>query len=86
VDYYHKSNKDKSKMECPHGGDCIDPGNPSDCLVNGGCVCFDSADEKAAFDALPKNYRVRARNGEILTFTTQSQVDFYITDFGGKRL
>ena len=73
-------------MKCPHGGDCIDPGNPSDCFVNGGCVCFKSEEEKTAFDALPKSFKVRARSGEILAFTTQSQVDFYITDFGGKRL
>ena len=73
-------------MKCPHGGDCIDPGNPSDCLVNSGCVCFYSADEKAAFDALPKNYKVRTQNGELLEFTTLTPFDFYIADSGGERV
>lgn len=73
-------------MKCPYGGECIDPGNPSDCLVNGGCVCFKSEEEKTEFDALPKNQKVEAKNGEILEFTTPAQVDFYIADFGGKRL
>jgi hypothetical protein len=73
-------------MKCPHGGDCIDPGNPSDCFVNGGCVCFESEEEKTAFDALPKSFKVRARNGKLLEFTTPVQVDFYIADFGGERV
>ena len=72
-------------MKCLHGGDCIDPGNPSDCLVNGGCACFESEEEKTAFDALSKNYKVEAKNGEILEFTTPTQVDFYIADFRGER-
>lgn len=73
-------------MNCQYGGECIDPGRPSDCAANGGCMCFNSVQEKANFDALPKSYKVKARTGEILAFTTQSQVDFYITDFGGKQI
>ena len=73
-------------MDCPYGGKCIDPGNPSDCEANGGCVCFSSTGEKADFDAQPKNYHVKTRTGEILAFTTSSQVRFYIADFGGQRL
>ena len=70
-------------MNCPHGGNCIDPGYPTDCEANGGCVCFNSTEEKTAFDSQPKPYKVKAKNGEILEFTTTAQVEFYIADFGG---
>lgn len=71
-------------MDCPYGGKCIDPSNPSDCEGNGGCLCFSSIEEKAAFDARPKSYYVKTKTGEILDFTTIAQVSFYVTDFGGQ--
>lgn len=73
-------------MDCLYGGKCIDPGNPSDCMVNAGCVCFSSTEEKTEFDNMPKNYHIKAKTGEILHFTTASQARFYITDFGGQRI
>jgi hypothetical protein len=73
-------------MGCPYGGKCIDPGYPSDCMANGGCVCFNSTEEKTAFDNAPKNYHVRTKSGEVLDFTTATQAKFYIADFGGQRV
>jgi hypothetical protein len=67
---------------CPHGGACVDPGNPSECNLNG-CI-FGNQAEKQEFDNLPDLYQVKAKNGDILKFKNRNQVDFYITDFGGE--
>lgn len=68
---------------CPYGGNCIDPGNPSDCKVNSRCINFNSAEEKAAFDNLPDLFVVRGQETE-LRFKNKSQLKFFLTDFKGK--
>jgi hypothetical protein len=67
-------------MNCPYGGECIDPGNPSDCEANSGCVNFKSKEEKVKFDSLPDQYYFKYGNGVTLKFKNQTQLDFLLTD------
>lgn len=46
---------------CPYGGNCIDPGNPSDCQINSMCFNFTSEEEKTKFDNLPDRYKLVLR-------------------------
>lgn len=69
--------------QCQFGGNCIDPGNPSDCEVNSCCVNFKSIEEKLAFDALP-NLFVVSSQGLELKFKNQNQLKFFLTDYKGE--
>jgi hypothetical protein len=64
----------------PHGGYCIDPGDPSDCAANSQCMEFISEAAKAEFDAQPDRFRVEVEGCPRKLFKTQNQVDFYIRD------
>lgn len=68
---------------CNYGGNCIDPGNPSDCQVNSSCVNFSSSEEKSAFDALPDLFVLKAPGLE-LTFKNLNQLKFFLADYKGK--
>lgn len=65
---------------CPYGGNCIDPGNPSDCEANNGCVNFKSVEQRAEFDALPDRYFFRYAAGGVLKFKNENQLQFFLTD------
>ncbi len=67
-------------MKCPYGGDCIDPGDPSDCEANGCCVNFSSAEEKRQFDSLPDTYYFRYESGLTLKFKNATQLKFLLKD------
>ena len=69
---------------CSNGGNCADPGKPSECDLNG-CI-FDNLEEKQEFDRLPDLYQVESKTGEVLKFKNRNQVDFYLKDFGGKEV
>lgn len=63
--------------ECPYGGRCIDPGNPSDCVINNACFNFNSAEERQKFDALPDKFETETG----LKFKNETQLRFYLTDY-----
>jgi hypothetical protein len=67
---------------CPYGGNCIDPGNPSDCQANSRCVNFQSSEEKAEFDNLSDLIVVRGQGVE-LKFKNKNQLKFFLADFKG---
>lgn len=64
---------------CPYGGQCIDPGNPSDCLVNSHCVNFKSEDERIAYDKLPFLFLLR-KDGIAMYFKNKNQLRFFLID------
>lgn len=64
-------------FNCPYGS-CIDPGNPSDCLVNSSCL-FSSQKEYDEFVNQKDLFLVTHKN-QTFRFKNQNQVDFYITD------
>ncbi len=66
-------------MPCPFGGDCIDYGYPSDCLVNDCCFNFRSVEEKTEFDSKPDRYLLEKDNHSI-HFKTRTQVKFLLAD------
>ena len=63
--------------DCPYGGHCIDPGNPSDCAVNNVCFNFKSAEERQEFDKLPDKFETETG----LKFKNETQLKFFLTDF-----
>jgi|SanBayMetagenome_1026888.scaffolds.fasta_scaffold44466_1 hypothetical protein len=69
-------------QDCPYGGKCIDPGNPTDCEVNSRCFNFNSAKEKAEFDNLPDLIVVKSQGAEF-KFKNKTQLKFFLTDFKG---
>lgn len=66
--------------DCPYGGTCIDPGNPSDCFINDTCANFASKEEKARFDALPDAFYFQYPNGEKILFKNLTQLEFLLAD------
>lgn len=64
--------------KCPYGGYCIDPGNPSDCQLNG--CSFVSFEEKEHFDALPDKYELKLGYMTI-KFKNENQVKFLLADY-----
>lgn len=52
--------------KCPYGGDCIDPGDPTDCMINSFCFNFKSKEEKKEFDNLPDKYKLTLTRKEIV--------------------
>lgn len=65
---------------CPYGGNCIDPGSPSDCEANSACVNFSSVEERKEFDALPDQYYFRYAQGGEVSFKNENQLKFLLTD------
>lgn len=68
-----------SNFRCPHGGNCIDPGYPSDCEVNSRCISFSSPEEKAEFDAKPDLFEI-VLNNKSIRFKNGTQLKFFLTD------
>lgn len=67
-------------MNCPYGGCCIDPGDPSDCEINSRCVSFKSVEERQTFDNKPDKFLL-IMEGTSIRFKTNNQLRFFLTDF-----
>jgi hypothetical protein len=78
-------------MKCPYGGNCIDPGYPSDCEINSKCVNFKSQAEKEKFNELPDKYFFSYGNNQfdgegeieernVVAFKTENQLRFFLAD------
>lgn len=65
---------------CPYGGKCIDPGYPSDCMINSRCVNFSSTEEKKEFESLPDTHYFKYENGPTLKFKNATQLQFLLAD------
>ncbi|MEQ9480889.1 hypothetical protein [Coleofasciculus sp. F4-SAH-05] len=66
--------------QCPFGGKCIDPRNPSLCSVENNCINFRNKAERLAYDALPYAFFYWSEDGTFLLFREKWQLAFYLVD------